>query len=406
MMTINTCRQQLSILGSTGSVGKATLAVVDANPHSFSVLALAAGSQVPELLQQCLKYHPRYVALFDPQAAQQLQQQLREQQMTTEVLAGADAICQLAALPQADQVIAAIVGAAGLLPTLAAIQAGKRLLLANKESLVTCGALFMAAARQSGAQILPIDSEHNAIFQCLPVILQQALGVASLEQHGIQQLILTASGGPLRHLAYTELAQVTPEQACAHPNWSMGQKISVDSATMMNKGLEYIEARWLFNALPQQLAILVHPQSVIHSMIRFNDGTLLAQCSQPDMRIPIAHALAYPQRLPSGVVPLDFLRLPPLTFEPVDEARYPCLSLAIAASQAGQAATTVLNAANEVAVAAFLRRQLKLTEIAELNQAVLEQYQPGDPETVMEVLEIDVHARAVAQQQLQYYQSC
>lgn len=399
-------KQQLSILGSTGSVGKATLAVVDANPHSFSVLALAAGSQVPELLQQCLKYHPRYVALFDPQAAQQLQQQLREQQMTTEVLAGADAICQLAALPQADQVIAAIVGAAGLLPTLAAIQAGKRLLLANKESLVTCGALFMAAARQSGAQILPIDSEHNAIFQCLPVILQQALGVASLEQHGIQQLILTASGGPLRHLAYTELAQVTPEQACAHPNWSMGQKISVDSATMMNKGLEYIEARWLFNALPQQLAILVHPQSVIHSMIRFNDGTLLAQCSQPDMRIPIAHALAYPQRLPSGVVPLDFLRLPPLTFEPVDEARYPCLSLAIAASQAGQAATTVLNAANEVAVAAFLRRQLKLTEIAELNQAVLEQYQPGDPETVMEVLEIDVHARAVAQQQLQYYQSC
>lgn len=396
-MTLPLRQQQLTILGSTGSVGKATLAVVDANPQHFSVLALAAGSQVAELLQQCLKYHPRYVALFDPQAAQQLQQQLRERQMVTEVLAGADALCQLAALPQADQVIAAIVGAAGLLPTLAAIQAGKRLLLANKESLVTCGALFMAAARQSGAQILPIDSEHNAIFQCLPVTLQQALGVASLEQHGIQQLILTASGGPLRQLAYAELAQVTPEQACAHPNWSMGQKISVDSATMMNKGLEYIEARWLFNARPDQLAILVHPQSIIHSMIRFNDGSLLAQCSQPDMRIPIAHALAYPQRLPSGVLPLDFSRLLALTFEPVDEARYPCLSLAIAASQAGQAATTVLNAANEVAVAAFLRRQLRLTEIAELNQTVLEQYQPCEPETVMEVLHSDAQMRTPAQ---------
>lgn len=401
-MTLPLHQQQLTILGSTGSVGKATLAVVDANPQHFSVLALAAGSQVTELLQQCLKYHPRYVALFDPQAAQQLQQQLRERQMATEVLAGADALCQLAALPQADQVIAAIVGAAGLLPTLAAIQAGKRLLLANKESLVTCGALFMAAARQSGAQILPIDSEHNAIFQCLPVALQQALGVASLEQHGIHQLILTASGGPLRHLAYAELAHVTPEQACAHPNWSMGQKISVDSATMMNKGLEYIEARWLFNALPQQLAILVHPQSIIHSMVRFHDGTLLAQCGQPDMRIPIAYALAYPERLSSGVVPLDFFRLPALTFEPVDEARYPCLSLAIAASQAGQAATTVLNAANEVAVAAFLRRQLKLTAIAELNQAVLDHYQPSEPETVMEVLDIDRRARRVAQQ-LQHY---
>ncbi|WP_253307163.1 1-deoxy-D-xylulose-5-phosphate reductoisomerase [unidentified bacterial endosymbiont] len=401
-MTLPLHQQQLTILGSTGSVGKATLAVVDANPQHFSVLALAAGSQVTELLQQCLKYHPRYVALFDPQAAQQLQQQLRERQMATEVLAGADALCQLAALPQADQVIAAIVGAAGLLPTLAAIQAGKRLLLANKESLVTCGALFMAAARQSGAQILPIDSEHNAIFQCLPVALQQALGVASLEQHGIHQLILTASGGPLRHLAYAELAHVTPEQACAHPNWSMGQKISVDSATMMNKGLEYIEARWLFNARPDQLAILVHPQSIIHAMIRFNEGSLLAQCSQPDMRIPIAYALAYPERLSSGVVPLDFLRLPVLTFEPVDEARYPCLSLAIAASQAGQAATTVLNAANEVAVAAFLRRQLKLTAIAELNQAVLDHYQPSEPETVMEVLDIDRRARRVAQQ-LQHY---
>lgn len=406
MMTVNPCRQQLTILGSTGSIGKSTLAVVDANPQHFTVLALAAGSRVPELLQQCLQYHPRYVALCDPQAAHCLQRQLREQRMTTEVLAGADAICQLAALPQADQVIAAIVGAAGLLSTLAAIQAGKRLLLANKESLVTCGALFMAAARQSGAQILPIDSEHNAIFQCLPATLQQALGVAPLEQHGIQQLILTASGGPLRHLAYTELAYVTPEQACAHPNWSMGQKISVDSATMMNKGLEYIEARWLFNARPQQLAILVHPQSIIHSMIRFNDGTLLAQCGQPDMRIPIAYALAYPQRLPSGAMPLDFLRVPALTFEPVDEARYPCLSLAIAASQAGQAATTVLNAANEVAVAAFLGRQVRLTEIAELNQAVLEQYQPGEPATVMEVLEIDARARAVAQQQLQYHHSC
>jgi 1-deoxy-D-xylulose-5-phosphate reductoisomerase len=402
MMTLPKHPQQLTILGSTGSVGKTALAVVDANPQHFSVLALAAGSQVPELLQQCLQYHPRYVALFDPQAAQQLQQQLREKRENTEVLAGADAMSQLATLPQADQVIAAIAGAAGLLPTLAAIQAGKRLLLANKESLVTCGALFMAAARQSGAQILPIDSEHNAIFQCLPAALQEALGLAPLEQYGIQQLILTASGGPLRHLAYTELAHVTPEQACAHPNWSMGQKISVDSATMMNKGLEYIEARWLFNALPQQLAILVHPQSIIHSMVRFHDGTLLAQCGQPDMRIPIAHALAYPQRLPSGGASLDFLCLPALTFEPVDEARYPCLSLAIAASQAGQAATTVLNAANEVAVAAFLRRQLKLTKIAELNQAVLDHYQPSEPETVMEVLDIDTHARTVAQQ-LQHY---
>ncbi|MEW9824790.1 MAG: 1-deoxy-D-xylulose-5-phosphate reductoisomerase [Candidatus Symbiodolus clandestinus] len=396
--------QQLVILGSTGSIGQSTLAVVAENPQHFQILALVAGTQQAALLQQCIAHQPRYAALMDPQAAQQLQQQLRQRRLPTEVLAGQSAICQLAVLPEADQVIAAILGACGLLPTLAAIQAGKRVLLANKESLVASGALLMAAARQSGAQIIPLDSEHNAIFQCLPAPLQQALGVASLQSYGIQQLILTASGGPLRHCALADLAHVTAEQACAHPNWSMGKKISVDSATMMNKGLEYIEARWLFNADPQQLAIVLHPQSLIHSLVRFSDGGLLAQWGQPDMRIPIAYALAYPRRLPSGAKPLDLLQLPPLTFEPIDAARYPCLSLAIAACAAGQAATTLLNAANEVAVSAFLQRRLRFTAIAELNQQVLSVYQPAEPQSIAEVLQIDQQARAVAKQQLSRYQ--
>lgn len=394
--------QQLVILGSTGSIGKSTLRVVHANPQRFTVLALTADSNVAEMQQQCLTFRPKFAAMLNMDAALQLQQQLQSQanqsDVTTEVLAGAEAICQLAALPQADQVVAAIAGAAGLLPTLAAIQAGKRLLLANKESLVTCGALFMAAIEKSGAQLLPIDSEHNAIFQCLPTAIQQKLGAAVLEQHGIQQIILTASGGPLRRTKLAELPHISPQQACTHPNWSMGQKISVDSATMMNKGLEYIEAHWLFNASAEQLTVIVHPQSVIHSMVQFIDGSLLAQCSQPDMRVPISYALAFPHRIPSGVAAPNFSSWAELTFEAVDDQRYPCLTLAIEACASGQASTTVLNAANEVAVAAFLQRRLNFTGIYQVTREALTQLQPSEPSNVEEVLQIDQQARRVAEQ--------
>lgn len=395
--------KQLTILGSTGSVGVSTLAVVMANPDKFSVTALAAGRNVDVMLAQCLQFQPAYASLSDPTAATLLRERLRAAGCRTEVLAGEQAACELAALDGVDQVMAAIVGAAGLLPTLAAIKAGKQVLLANKEALVTCGRLFMNAVAHYGAQLLPIDSEHNAIFQSLPEHIQRQLGYASLTDHGVERIVLTGSGGPFRETPLSALAAMTPDQACAHPNWSMGRKISVDSATMMNKGLEYIEARWLFNASAQQMEVIIHPQSVIHSMVRYRDGSVLAQLGTPDMRTPIAHAMAYPQRVVSNVAPLDFMRLGPLTFSEPDMARYPCLQLAIDACNQGQAATTALNGANEIAVDAFLHGKIRFTDIAALNQRVMAQLSCAEPESIEDVLAIDRWAREKGRQALAYY---
>lgn len=389
--------KQLTILGSTGSIGTNTLAVVQANPHLYTIKALVAGHNVELMSEQCLRFRPAFAAMADEASAQQLRQRLSALGVQTDVMAGEEAACQLAALDDVDQVMAAIVGAAGLLPTLAAIRAGKTVLLANKESLVTCGRLFMEAVSASGARLLPVDSEHNAIFQSLPASIQQQLGYANLQENGIESIILTGSGGPFRDTPLTALASVTPDQACAHPNWSMGRKISVDSATMMNKGLEYIEARWLFNATDAQMEVILHPQSVIHSMVRYRDGSVLAQLGSPDMRTPIAHTMAWPQRVEAGVTPLDFTRMKALTFAEPDFDRYPCLKLAMDACEQGQAATTALNAANEIAVAAFLQGQIRFTDIAALNAEVLASLHYGEPQSVEAVLAIDSESRRAAQ---------
>ncbi|MEC5342419.1 1-deoxy-D-xylulose-5-phosphate reductoisomerase [Brenneria populi] len=396
--------KRLTILGSTGSIGVSSLAVIKKNPDKFSVKALSAGRNVERMLEQCLTFRPDYASMADEACAGLLRQRLAQHGCRTEVLSGERAACELAALDDVDQVIAAIVGVAGLLPTLAAIRAGKRVLLANKESLVTCGRLFMDAVVQSSAQLLPIDSEHNAIFQSLPEQIQRQLGYSSLEQYGVERIVLTGSGGPFRDASLAALADMSPDQACAHPNWSMGRKISVDSATMMNKGLEYIEARWLFNASAEQMEVIIHPQSVIHSMVRYTDGSVLAQLGTPDMRTPIAHAMAYPHRVKSGVQALDFCRLGALTFSAPDYDRYPCLRLAIDACNQGQAATTALNAANEIAVAAFLQSQIRFTEIAAVNQRVVERLALPEPTSVDEVLVIDRWARQAAAQALTYYE--
>ncbi|MBF7996940.1 1-deoxy-D-xylulose-5-phosphate reductoisomerase [Rahnella laticis] len=392
--------KQMTILGSTGSVGTSTLSVVRSNPDAFSVKALVAGRNVDVMAQQCLEFRPAYASMADESSARKLRTILSEQGINTEVLSGPDAAIELAALDDVDQVMSAIVGAAGLLPTLSAVRAGKQVLLANKESLVTCGRIFMDAVRQSQSQLLPIDSEHNAIFQSLPESLQRQLGYASLEEHGISRIVLTGSGGPFRELPLDQFSRVTPDQACAHPNWSMGRKISVDSATMMNKGLEYIEARWLFNASAAEMEVIIHPQSVIHSMVRYRDGSVLAQLGSPDMRTPIAHAMAYPHRVTTDVEALDFCKMGALTFSDPDYARYPCLQLAIEASNTGQAATTTLNAANEISVAAFLNGEIRFTDIASLNRQVMEQLVSAEPTSVEEVLEIDARARASAKDKL------
>jgi len=392
--------KQLTVLGSTGSIGCSTLDVVRHNPDVFSVNALVAGKNVERMAQQCLEFSPRYAVMDDAQSARILKERLREHSSHTEVLSGQQAASDMAALDDTDQVMAAIVGAAGLVPTLAAIRAGKTVLLANKESLVTCGRLFMEAVQQSKARLLPVDSEHNAIFQSLPETIQHNLGYADLKENGVSSILLTGSGGPFRETAIAELAAMTPDQACRHPNWSMGRKISVDSATMMNKGLEYIEARWLFNASAQQMEVLIHPQSVIHSMVRYRDGSVLAQLGEPDMRTPIAHTMGWPGRVTSGVKPLDFCKLSQLTFAAPDYDRYPCLKLAMDAFEQGQALTTALNAANEIMVAAFLASQIRFTDIAALNLAVLEQVDAQEPQSIEDVLAVDARAREIAHQQV------
>ncbi|WP_118987384.1 1-deoxy-D-xylulose-5-phosphate reductoisomerase [Photorhabdus sp. CRCIA-P01] len=388
--------KRLTILGSTGSIGKSTLTVVRNHPDKFEITALVAGKNIQVMAEQCLEFQPQYVAMADEVSAKELRQLLIEQGCKTEVLFGEQAACDLAALNDVDQVMSGIVGVAGLLPTLAAIRAGKQILLANKESLITSGRFFMDAVAKHNAQLLPIDSEHNAIFQSLPEVIQRNLGRGDLKQHGIANIILTGSGGPFRHTPLEQLAFVTPDQACAHPNWSMGRKISVDSATMMNKGLEYIEACCLFNASAAEMEVVIHPQSVIHSMVRYQDGSVIAQLGTPDMCTPIAYAMAYPNRIASGVEPLDFYSLGTLTFSKPDYERYPCLKLAIEACHAGQAATTALNAANEEIVKIFLQNGISFTDIAIINRQVVEKLNLPEPQSIEEVLQIDKLARDLA----------
>ncbi|HDR1358661.1 TPA: 1-deoxy-D-xylulose-5-phosphate reductoisomerase, partial [Pasteurella multocida] len=385
------------ILGSTGSIGTSTLSVITHNPDKYQVFALVGGRNVELMFQQCLTFQPSFAALDDDVAAKMLAEKLKAHQSQTTVLAGQQAICELAAHPEADMVMAAIVGAAGLLPTLSAVKAGKRVLLANKEALVTCGQLFIDAVRESQAQLLPVDSEHNAIFQSLPPEAQRQIGFCPLSELGISKIVLTGSGGPFRYTPLEQFEQITPAQAVAHPNWSMGKKISVDSATMMNKGLEYIEARWLFNASAEEMEVIIHPQSIIHSMVRYIDGSVIAQMGNPDMRTPIAETMAYPSRTVAGVEPLDFYQLNGLTFIEPDYQRYPCLKLAIDAFSAGQYATTAMNAANEIAVASFLDNKIKFTDIARLNQLVVSKLQPQKIHCIEDVLEVDKKARELSQ---------
>nr|WP_312761512.1 1-deoxy-D-xylulose-5-phosphate reductoisomerase [Stutzerimonas balearica] len=382
---------KVTVLGATGSIGLSTLDVIARHPERYSVFALTAFSRVAELKALCLLHRPRFAVLADEAQARGLQADLHAAGLATRVLVGCGGLCEVAAHPEVDVVMAAIVGAAGLRPTLSAVQSGKRVLLANKEALVMSGALFMQALQQSEAVLLPIDSEHNAIFQCLPT--DYSRGMAAV---GVRRILLTASGGPFRKMPAEALVDVTPEQACAHPNWSMGRKISVDSASMMNKGLELIEACWLFNARPSQVEVVVHPQSVIHSMVDYVDGSVLAQLGNPDMRTPIAHALAWPERIDSGVSALDLLRIGQLEFQAPDDARFPCLRLAREAAEAGGTAPAMLNAANEVAVEAFLGRRIRFTEIASIIADVLEQEAVGAAGCLDDVLMADQQARRLA----------
>jgi len=358
--------QQITVLGATGSIGLSTLDVIARHPERYQTFALSGFTRLSELFALCVRHLPKYAVVPEVGAARNLQDDLRAAGLPTQVLVGEEGLCQVAAAPEVDAVMAAIVGAAGLRPTLAAVEAGKKILLANKEALVMSGALFMQAVRKSGSVLLPIDSEHNAIFQCMPQ--DYARGLSNV---GVRRILLTASGGPFRQTPMAELAHVSPDQACAHPNWSMGRKISVDSASMMNKGLELIEACWLFDAKPSQVEVVIHPQSVIHSLVDYVDGSVLAQLGNPDMRTPIANALAWPERIDSGVAPLDLFAVARLDFEAPDEERFPCLRLARQAAEAGNSAPAMLNAANEVAVAAFLDGRVRYLEIASIIEEVL-----------------------------------
>jgi len=389
----------VTILGSTGSVGVSTLDVLARHPERFRVIALTAYRDAEGLARQCRTHHPAYAVMADLEAAERLRLLISGMSAPPRVLAGPEALETVAKLPESDYVMAAIVGAAGLMPTLAAARAGKRVLLANKEALVVAGEILMRTVVDNGAELLPIDSEHNAIFQCLPP--DYKLG---LDRVGVERILLTASGGPFRNASKAELAAVTPEQACAHPNWHMGRKISVDSATMMNKGLELIEACWLFGTTPDRVQVVIHPQSVIHSLVQFVDGSVLAQLGNPDMRTPIAHALAWPERMDSGVVQLDLFSVARLDFQAPGYDRFPCLSLASKAAEEGGTAPAILNAANEVAVAAFLERRIPFTAIPEVVGSTLETL-PSErvgQDGVAQLLEVDRRARAVAEQSLSH----
>lgn len=385
--------KQVTILGATGSIGLSTLDVIARHPDQFAVFALTANTQVERLYQQCLKYRPVYAVMFDMPAAEQLQHKLQQDGLETRVLCGLEGLIEVASHTHTDYVMAAIVGAAGLQPTLAAACAGKRVLLANKEALVMSGKLFMDAIKQNDAELLPIDSEHNAIFQCLSG--QPANNVQNL---GVRRILLTGSGGPFRQTPLNQLQTVTPEQAVAHPNWDMGQKISVDSATMMNKGLELIEACWLFDTTPDSIQIVVHPQSVVHSMVEYDDGSVLAQMGQPDMRTPIAHALAWPKRMDSGVARLNLFDVAHLDFEPPDYERFPCLQLAEQAAREGGTTPAILNAANEVAVQAFLDKELDFPGIAGVVESVLGVMSGRRADDLATILDDDEQARLRARE--------
>ncbi|WP_431112096.1 1-deoxy-D-xylulose-5-phosphate reductoisomerase [Variovorax paradoxus] len=386
---MNTPKQRVTVLGSTGSVGVSTLDVISRHPERFEVFALSASTKVDELLAQCARFSPRYAVMASEPHAALLAEKLEQNNLPTRVLTGPDAIEKIASHEEVDAVMAAIVGAAGLGPCLAAARAGKRLLLANKEALVVGGELFMRTVREGGATLLPIDSEHSAIFQSLPED-------PSTWSRRIDKIILTASGGPFRTRAPGTLDAVTPEQACAHPNWVMGRKISVDSATMMNKALEVIEARHLFGVSPEQIEVVIHPQSVVHSMVQFTDASVIAQLGTPDMRVPIAVGLAWPERIESGAGRLDFRQMAALSFDAPDAALFPGLGLAWHALRAAPGTTAVLNAANEVAVEAFLDRRLRFDRIHAVNMETLETVSPSKPASLADLLALDASARAAA----------
>ena len=390
--------RRVSVLGSTGSIGVNTLDVIARHPGRFEVYGLAANSSVDAILAQCLEFNPRVAVMMDAAAAEDLQSRLPTE-CGTQVLSGEPGLAHIATAPEVDMVMAAIVGAAGLPSTLAAAQAGKKLLLANKESLVMGGHLLMRAVRESGAQLLPIDSEHNAIFQCMPVD-----DSATPILRGVSNVLLTASGGPFRSWTYEQMREATPDQACAHPNWSMGRKISVDSASLMNKGLEFIEACWIFDLTPEQVNVVVHPQSIIHSMVQYLDGSVLAQLGNPDMRTPIAYGLGWPDRVEAGVAPLDLIATARLDFEAPDEARFPCLRLAREAVATGGTAMAACNAANEVAVAAFLDENIRFTDIPVVIESTLERIDVVEPTDVAVVESADAQARELARETLQTIQ--
>lgn len=383
----------VTILGATGSIGRNTLDVIARHPGRFSVYALTANSSWQQLLTLCQTHRPRYAVISDSRYGKALEEGFSAAGLLTQVLCGADALIEVASAPQADYVMAAIVGAVGLPPTLAAARAGKRVMLANKESLVMAGSLFMEAVKEGGGVLLPIDSEHNALFQCLPTNY-----TAGDRPVGVDKIVLTASGGPFRKTPIEALDRVTPEQAVNHPNWKMGRKISVDSATMMNKGLEVIEASWLFALAAEQIEVVIHPQSVIHSMVHYADGSVLAQLGNPDMRTPIAHALGWPERIESGVTALDLLQIGNFTFEKPDLSRFPCLRYAYEALNAGGPYPALLNAANEVAVEAFLNGQIPFSGISKVIASVLNTEMTADSQTVDGILETDKHGRELALQ--------
>ena len=383
--------QSITILGATGSIGLSTLDVIARHPDRYSVYALSAFNKVEELAVLCARFHPRQAVVGSADAAAKLAPLLRNAGLKTEISYGDAALCAIAAASDCTTVMAAIVGAAGLPPSIAAARAGKKILLANKEALVMSGQLFMDAVAQNGATLLPIDSEHNAIFQCLPLDYRREPSA-----HGIRKILLTASGGPFLDRAVETLDHVTPEQAVAHPNWSMGRKISVDSATMMNKGLEVIEAHWLFGATPAQIDVVIHPQSVIHSMVSYVDGSVLAQLGNPDMRTPIAHALAYPERIDSGVAPIDLAQIGRLDFRRPDFQQFPCLKLAFDALEAGGSAAALMNAANEIAVDAFLERQIGFRQINQVIANVMSSLPANAVDNLDDLLEQDRRARSLA----------
>jgi 1-deoxy-D-xylulose-5-phosphate reductoisomerase len=387
--------RNLTILGSTGSIGENTLDVVARHPDRFRVVALTANKGAPKMLEQCLRFQPRYAVLLDEANAEWLQKEILAADIPTEVLCGVESLEKVASLPDVDTVMAAIVGAAGIRPTFAAARTGKQVLLANKETMVMAGRIFMDVVKENNATLLPIDSEHNAIFQSLPHSF-----VGDLKAVGVRRILLTASGGPFRQTPLSLLEEVTPGQACAHPNWVMGRKISVDSATMMNKGLEVIEAHWLFEAGPEQIQVVIHPQSIIHSMVEYVDGSVLAQLGNPDMRTPIAHALGFPERIETGVPPLDMFKVGRLDFEAPDFKRFPCLRLAYQALETGGSAPAVLNAANEVAVESFLDCRMPFTAIPAMIEEVMHVVGHRDMATLDDVLAADGMAREAAHEWL------